>query len=169
MRKGLLTRRSSVPSDDARRSGLTLAELLVALSFVIVLVFLLWVVVNALLTQLETRLNQARITKAKMELRLFADALERYAIDNGDYPTTEEGLNALFQESRSSVPWKGRYLKGKLKPDPWGTPYVYAYPGTYASMGIPYDLLSYGRDRKPGGTGADADIAIWDLTATETR
>lgn len=150
----------------ARTAGLTVAELLLAISLLVTTVFLFRLVVNALLTQLETRLEQARRTKARLDIRVFAEALERYAIDNGDYPSTEEGLAVLFQENPDVPAWRSRYLKGELRPDPWGTPYVYRYPGHHA--GVPYDLISYGKDRKPGGTGPDADVANWTLLGPES-
>lgn len=150
-------------SHGARTTGLTLAELLLAISLLVTLIFLFRLVVNVLLTQLETRIEQARRTKARLDIRAFAEALERYAIDNGDYPSTEEGLEVLFRENPDVPAWRSRYLKGKLRPDPWGMPYVYLYPGEHVRDGVPYDLISYGKDRKPGGTGPDADITNWTL------
>ena len=82
-----------------------------------------------------------------------------YELDNGRYPTTEQGLKALVVEPTTSpVPnnWSGSYLKKKKIPkDPWGNPYVYGNPGTHNTEG--YDLYSYG----PDGVEGDDDIVNW--------
>ena len=85
----------------------------------------------------------------------IASALDLYEIDNGSYPTTEEGLNALISKPANADNWRGPYLK-KKPVDPWGNPYVYKYPGDH---GMDYDLYSYGKDEQDRG---DDNIANWD-------
>lgn len=75
----------------------------------------------------------------------------------GKYPTTEQGLGALNEKPAGEAKWAGPYLKKAVPPDPWGRPYVYKKPGEHGE----YDLLSYGKDGQPGGSGEDADITSW--------
>ena len=85
-------------------------------------------------------------------------ALEQFHRDVGRYPTMQEGLEALVEkpEGGDSGRWKGPYLKGRIPPDAWGSPYVYLYPGTVNPGG--FDLFSCGSDRKEGGKGSAEDI-----------
>jgi len=109
--------------------------------------------------QIVGRVSEARVTTAKAQLELFSVALETYRLDNGRYPTTEQGLPALRDRpARGPVPlnWKGPYLRKAVPVDPWGNPYVYKSPGTINTSG--YDVFSLGRDGKPGGSGEDADL-----------
>jgi general secretion pathway protein G len=105
------------------------------------------------------RPDEARITAAKHDIGTLNQALKLYRLDIGRYPTTEQGLSALVTKpSAEPVPqnWKkGGYLDS-LPNDPWGHPYQYANPGTKGEI----DIYSYGADKKPGGTGADADVGI---------
>jgi general secretion pathway protein G len=85
-------------------------------------------------------------------------------MDNGFYPSTEQGLEALIEKPTTGrIPKnyrEGGYLeKKKITPDPWGNPYIYISPGTQGD----YDIISYGADGVPGGEGFDADITNWDL------
>jgi general secretion pathway protein G len=72
------------------------------------------------------------------------------------YPSAEEGLEALIAKPTSAQTWSGPYLKKSVPSDPWGRPYVYRIPGAKGE----FEVVSYGRDGKPGGTGDDADIGI---------
>jgi len=86
-------------------------------------------------------------------------ALDNYRLDNGTYPTTEQGLDALQEKpTREPVPlnWRGPYLKKAVPLDPWGRPYIYKAPGEHNPTG--YDLSTLGRDGQPGGEDEDADI-----------
>ena len=93
----------------------------------------------------------------------IAMALDVYDVDNGRYPTTDQGLKALLIKPESApVPknWKGPYLKKKRMPrDPWGNDYIYLSPGTHGD----FDLISYGADATGGGDGKNEDINNWDL------
>jgi len=109
------------------------------------------------------RSEEAKKAAAKADIEgNIANALDMYELDNGAYPTTEQGLSALVElPSAPPVPprWKGPYLKKKTFKDPWGNPYQYRCPGTHTTD---YDLLSMGRD---GVEGGNDDITNWDETA----
>jgi general secretion pathway protein G len=81
-------------------------------------------------------------------------ALDQYRLDTRRYPTTEQGLQALVAKPSNEASWNGPYLKKAVPNDPWGRPYVYRNPGQKGD----FDLVSYGRDGRPGGNGEDADI-----------
>lgn len=135
-----------------RRSGFTLIELLVVL-------IVIGLLAGLVAPQIIGRVSEARVTAAKAQLELFNVALENYRLDNGRYPTTEQGLAALRDKpTRGPVAtgWHGPYLKKAVPLDPWGTAYVYRAPGTRNPTG--YDLESLGRDAQVGGTGEDADL-----------
>lgn len=106
-------------------------------------------------------LQQENVDRAAADMEALSLALELYWDDNGEFPTTEQGLDALVQRpasDRAPEDWNGpyvRYVRGR-RSDPWGHDYVYRCPGTLNPAG--YDLVSYGADGKPGGEGYDADI-----------
>ncbi len=135
---------------DTRRAGLTLVEMIVVLAIIAVVAVL--IVPNVI-----GRPDEARVTVAKTDLKTIATALRMYRLDNGDYPTTQQGLEALA--NRPTTPPAPRaypaepYLT-EVPTDPWGQAYVYRSPGT----GGAYDLLSYGKDGKEGGENLDADL-----------
>ena len=102
--------------------------------------------------------------KAKIQIESIETALKLYKLDNGYYPVTEQGLQALVEAPTvGQLPraWReGGYLeKGKVPKDPWGNEYVYLSPGVQGD----YDLSSYGPDGQPGGEGEDEDINSWEL------
>lgn len=142
---------------SARRAGrsnpgFTLLELVV----VIIVLGLLAAIVAP---QILGRVSDARTTSAETQVALFGTALDNYRLDNGAYPTTEQGLAALREKpTRAPIPtnWRGPYLRKDVPLDPWGKPYIYRSPGERNVSG--YDLLSLGRDGKPGGEGEDKDV-----------
>ena len=102
--------------------------------------------------------------KAKVQMESLETALRLYKLDNGSYPSTEQGLQALVEPPQvGELPkaWReGGYLeKGKVPKDPWGYEYVYLCPGIHGD----YDLMSYGADGEPGGEGDNEDINNWEL------
>ncbi len=108
--------------------------------------------------------QKARVSKAKIEIGNIKTALELYAIEVGTYPTTEQGLAALWQAPNPTPEtWNGPYLKAETFLDPWNNSYIYRYPGT--RPGYDYDLYSLGKDGKVGGEEFDADITNWDTAA----
>ncbi|MES3001252.1 MAG: type II secretion system major pseudopilin GspG [Pseudomonadota bacterium] len=91
---------------------------------------------------------------AKAQIESFHKAIGSYRLDVGGFPTTEEGLDALLTKPASAAKWAGPYLTKAVPADPWGKPYVYRSPGNKGD----YELLSYGKDGQPGGSGEAADI-----------
>lgn len=135
----------------------TLIELMV----VIVILGILAVFVVPRITK---RPEEARVTKARVEISNLEQALELYYLDNGTYPSTEQGLEALVQKpTTGEIPqnWQeGGYLSRRTIPvDPWGNPYVYVCPGIHNQD---FDLYSLGKDGKEGGEGYNADITNWE-------
>jgi len=133
-----------------RHSGFTLIEIMVVVVILAVLGAL--VVPNIL-----DKVDNARVTAAKTDIRSIETALDLYRLDNFKYPSTEQGLQALVKQPAdptiTNYPAHG-YLKS-IPIDPWRSPYIYASPG---ADGREYDITSYGKDGKPGGEGYDADI-----------
>ena len=133
----------------APQRGFTLLELLV----VIVIIGLLAAYVGP---KYFAQLGKSEVTIARAQIDGFEKALDTYRLDVGRYPGTEQGLAALLAKpAEGAERWNGPYLSKKLPLDPWGHAYVYRSPGN----GKPYDLICYGRDGQPGGSGDDADIS----------
>lgn len=138
-----------------RTTGFTLIELLV----VIIVLGLLAALVGP---RILGRVSEAKSATAKTQIELLGAALDNYKLDNGSYPTSDQGLEALqTKPSRDPVPldWRGPYLKRALPADPWGRPYLYKSPGDHNRTS--YDLSTLGRDGKEGGTDEDADVTNW--------
>nr|WP_320049903.1 type II secretion system major pseudopilin GspG [uncultured Desulfuromonas sp.] len=146
-------KRNTVTHHDQR--GFTLIEIMVV---VVILGILAGVVVPKLLDRPE----EARRTKAEVQIKGIESALALYKLDNGIFPSTEQGLIALVQKPESGrIPIKyreGGYMD-KIPSDPWGGTYIYLCPGLNGD----YDLLSYGADGEPGGEGSDADVKSWEI------
>lgn len=139
------------------QAGFTLIELLVVM-------IILAVLAAAVIPRVIHRTEDARRTRAMTDISTLTSALEAYKVDNGDYPTTEQGLMALWQPPTTDpVPkhWNGPYLKKPIITDPWGNPYVYTCPGEHDPD---FDIVSYGKDGQPGGEGDNADIVSWDTS-----
>ena len=135
-----------------RRSGFTLLEL-------VVVIIVLGLLAGIVAPQIIGRLSEAKSTTARTQIELLSVALDGYRLDNGAYPTTEQGLAALRDKpTRAPAPanWRGPYLRKAVPLDPWGRAYIYRAPGERASTG--FDLESLGRDGKAGGDGEDADV-----------
>ena len=139
----------------ARARGFTLIEIMVVVA---ILAILGATVVPMILD----RPDQARVVKAKQDIRAIEAALDLYKLDNFNYPTTDQGLEALVSPPTSdpvAPNWKdGGYLK-KLPRDPWGRDYLYLSPGENGEV----DIYSLGKDGSPGGDGFDADIGNYTL------
>ncbi len=134
-------------------SGLTLIELTIVIVILgILAAFIAPRVINAP--------QKANVAKAETEIGSLKMALELYAIQVGEFPSTEQGLGALWEAPSPAPPnWDGPYVDSPEFLDPWNRPYEYRYPGTHT--GYDYDLFSYGKDGKLGGTGFDKDITNW--------
>jgi general secretion pathway protein G len=138
------------------RRGFTLIEIMVV---VIILGLLAVLVAPRVIGRLATAKDKA----ARAQIELLGTALDLYRADNGNYPTTEQRLEALW--TRPATPpeprnWAGPYLRKRVPLDPWGNPYIYRSPGETNPQS--YDLSSLGRDGAPGGEGEDADIRSWE-------
>jgi len=134
-----------------RNAGFTLLELLV----VVAIIGLLAGYVGP---KFFGQIGKAEVKAARAQLDALEKALDTYRLDVGRYPSTEQGLNALMVQPAGLSRWAGPYLKKEVPPDPWGNPYLYKSPGQH---GGDFDLYSYGRDGKPGGSGEDGDITNW--------
>ena len=143
MNQALIARRAS--------RGFTLLELMVVIVIIGVLAALI-------APKILDRVGQAKATAAQADISTIMNALKIYKLDNGRYPSSDQGLQALVAKpSTGSVPenWKS-YLE-KLPEDPWHHPYQYANPGVHGDI----DVFSFGADGQAGGEGDDADIGSW--------
>lgn len=136
--------------------GFTLIELMVVMVILLILAGLVG-------PRIMGRPEEARRMKGKVDIQSLETALKMYYLDNGSYPTTEQGLSALVEAPAvGKLPqgWReGGYLeKGRVPKDPWGNEYIYLSPGEKGD----YDLRSYGADGEPGGEGKNSDISNWD-------
>jgi general secretion pathway protein G len=103
------------------------------------------------------QVGRSEVKAARAQMDAIEKALDQYRLDVGRYPSTEQGLAALFQRPSNEGKWTGPYLKKEAPPDPWGKPFLYKSPGEHGE----YDLLSFGKDGQPGGTADAADITSW--------
>lgn len=133
-----------------RERGFTLLELLV----VMVIIGLL---VSYVGPKYFKQVGKSEIKTARAQIDALEKALDQYRLDTGHYPSTAQGLEALFAKPAGETRWDGPYLKKDVPPDPWGNPYQYKSPGEHGEI----DLYSFGRDGQVGGTGEDADITNW--------
>jgi general secretion pathway protein G len=139
-----------------KQRGFTLIEIMVV-------VVILGVLAAIIIPRFLGRPDEAKVTKAKVDIKSLEEALGLFKLDNGFYPSTEQGLKALVSKPEiGRIPTKfpnGGYLK-KVPADPWGTPYVYLSPGAQSPD---FDVISFGADGQPGGENFDADIKSWEL------
>ncbi len=138
-----------------RQSGFTLIEIMVV-------VVILGILAAVVVPRIMDRPDQARIIKAKQDIRALEAALNLYRLDNFRYPTTDQGLEALTSKPTSSpepANWKAGGYIDRLPKDPWGGAYQYLNPGEHGE----FDLYTLGADVSPGGEGVNADIGNWSL------
>ncbi len=139
------------------RRGFTLVEIMIVMLILAGLAALV-------LPKIMGRSDEAKITDTKVQIRNLESALKFYKLDNGVYPTTEQGLQALIEKpTTGQIPKyyrEGGYLESKKLPqDPWKNDFVYISPGEHGD----YDLCSYGADGAKGGEGINTDICSWDI------
>jgi general secretion pathway protein G len=130
-----------------RTGGFTLLELLVVVAIIGLLA-------GIVAPRYFGQLSKSEVGTAKAQIDALEKSLDQYRLDTGHYPSTEQGLNALFERPQNEPKWGGPYLKKAVPPDPWGNAFIYRVPGQKGD----YDVISYGKDGRPGGTGEDADI-----------
>ena len=133
-----------------RSDGFTLLELLV----VLVIIGLLAGYVGP---KYFSQIGKSEVKATRAQLDALGKALDQFRLDNGHYPSTEQGLAALVARPVDEAKWDGAYLSKAIPPDPWGNPYVFIMPGEH----VEYDLLSHGKDGRPGGEGEAAEITNW--------
>lgn len=138
-----------------QQHGFTLIE-------VMVVVIILGILAAIVVPRVMSRPDDARITKAKSDIRALESALNLYKLDNFKYPSTDQGIEALSQKPGGSPEpknWKeGGYID-RVPKDPWGEPYQYLSPGVQSAI----DIYSLGADGAEGGEGPNADIGNWNL------
>jgi len=135
-----------------RNAGFTLLELLVVLGIIAMLAGIVGPAVMK-------HMGDSKTKAAKVQIEDLSSALDMYKLDEGRYPTQQQGLQALIEKPSDSRRWNGPYLrKEKVPEDPWRQDYHYVFPGQHGK----FDLFSYGADEKEGGTGEDQDINSWD-------
>ena len=137
--------------------GFTLIELMVV-------IVILGILAGMIVPKIMDRPEEARRTKASIDIGALSQALKMYKLDNGKYPTTDQGLQALVEAPSAgqlAKKWRsGGYLdKNTVPKDPWENDYIYISPGIHGD----FDLMSYGPDNEPGGEEMDADINSWEL------
>jgi general secretion pathway protein G len=127
--------------------GFTLLELLVVIAIIGLLV-------GYVAPRYFSQVVKSEVSVAKAQIDALQKALDQFRLDIGQYPSTELGLTALVTRPANAPRWNGPYLAKAVPLDPWGKPYSYKAPGERGD----YDLISYGKDGQPGGTGENADI-----------
>lgn len=135
------------------QSGFSLIEIMVV-------VVILGILASIVVPKIMSRPDEARIVKAKQDILAIQNALDLYKLDNGIYPTTDQGLIALVTKPTTSPEprdWK-TYLK-QVPKDPWGREYLYLNPGEHGEI----DIFTLGASGQPGGTGINAEIGNWNV------
>ncbi|MBW1982379.1 MAG: type II secretion system major pseudopilin GspG [Deltaproteobacteria bacterium] len=138
-----------------REAGFTLIEIMVV-------IIILGILAGLIVPRIMGEPDKARRVKAKLQMESLAVALKKFKLDNGFYPSTEQGLQALVEKPSigkmpQHYPEKG-YIP-KVPKDPWGNEYVYLSPGEHGD----FDIISYGADGEEGGEGKDADVRSWEI------
>jgi len=137
------------------QAGFTLVEIMVVVAILAILAAMV-------VPKLVGRTDDARRVAVQVQIKNIEQGLNLYKIDNGVYPDTEQGLDALVHLPTAGLlpkKWReGGYLP-KVPPDAWGHPYFYTSPGAHGD----FDLVSHGADGEPGGEGKDADIENWNI------
>lgn len=147
------SRRSPVQPPPPAARGFTLIEILVV-------VVIIGILVSVVAPRFLDKPDEARATRARADIQALTTALNLYRLDNFNYPSTEQGLQALVGQP-SGTPaapnWRqGGYID-RIPKDPWGGEYRYLSPGQRGD----FDLYSFGADGQPGGEGPAADIGNW--------
>ncbi len=132
------------------QEGFSLIELLIVM-------IILGLIASLVGPQMFGKLGTAKQKSAETQIEMLLTALDAYRLDVGDYPSSQEGLEALATNPGSDD-WAGPYLKKSVPADPWGNPYEYRNPGEHGEI----DIISYGKDKKPGGDKENKDVNSWE-------
>lgn len=146
-------RNTVIKRKPASRSAFSILELLLVLVILSILAGIVGV-------RFAGQSNNARIRAAQVQMANLETALKSYEIQLGRFPTTQQGLDALFEAPSGVENWDGPYMDKRVDADPWGNPWQYRSPGV---RNADYDLYSFGPDGQEGG---DDDIVNWDETRT---
>lgn len=136
----------------ARQRGFSLIEIMVV-------VVIIGILAALIVPRLMDRPDQARVVAARQDIAALMQALKLFKLDNGRYPSAEQGLQALVKPPQGGGAMPVTPYLDRLPNDPWGHPYQYQIPGTHGDI----DVFSLGADSKPGGDGGNADIGSWQL------
>jgi len=137
------------PRPKYKKNGFTLMEMLVVL-------VVIGLIAAVAIPQITQTLGSAKSKSVKIQMDTLSASLRFFELDTGQFPTTEQGLDALWTTDQTDAGWNGPYVRQERQlRDPWGNEFIYQSPGNEA----PYDLISLGADGKEGGTGEDADYA----------
>jgi len=152
----MLTRSTLARARRGRRSGFTLIEILVVIVVIAILA-------SVVAPEVFSKVGMARQSTAKSQIEALSTALDSYRLDNGTYPTTQQGLDALMHIPAIDPPptWRGPYMQKPIPNDPWGQPWIYNYPAQNNPNPGSFDLFSYGADKLPSGDGENADVTNW--------
>lgn len=127
--------------------GFTLLELLIVVTIIGLLA-------GFVAPRYFSQVGRSEIAATRAQMDSFEKALDQYRLDTGRYPGTELGLRALLERPPNEPKWNGPYLRKNIPPDPWGNAYQYRFPVAQGD----FEIVSLGRDGRPGGVGEDADI-----------
>ncbi|MDT3529562.1 type II secretion system major pseudopilin GspG [Stenotrophomonas pavanii] len=136
----------------ARQQGFSLIEIMVV-------VVIIGILAALIVPRLMDRPDQARVVAARQDIAALMQALKLFKLDNGRYPSAEQGLQALVKPPQGSGALPATPYLDRLPNDPWGHPYQYQVPGSHGDV----DVFSLGADSKPGGEAGNADIGSWQL------
>ncbi|MES1930517.1 general secretion pathway protein G [Salinisphaera dokdonensis CL-ES53] len=150
-----MIRKGLEPKMARAQRGFTLIEIMVV-------VVILGILAALVVPQIISRPDEARVAKARQDIRAVESALKLYRLDNFRYPSTEQGLAALVDKPTTQPEprnWKSGGYLDRIPTDPWGDVYHYRNPGEHGEI----DVYTLGRDGRPGGEESDADIGNWAL------
>lgn len=139
----------------AQATGFTLIELMVV-------IVILGILAGLVVPRITEKPEEARRVKAELQIQELSSALKEFKIDNGFYPSTEQGLQALVEKpavGKTPRNYPSNGYMDKIPKDPWGNDYVYISPGEHGD----FDIISYGADGEEGGEGNNADVKSWEI------
>ncbi|WP_066132329.1 type II secretion system major pseudopilin GspG [Bordetella ansorpii] len=144
--------RSSRNRQSLRQRGFTLIEIMIV-------VVIMGILAALIVPNIMDRPDQARVVAARQDISALMQALQLYRLDQGRYPSEDQGLRALAEKPPGLAGNNWRSYLDRVPNDPWGNPYQYANPGEHGEI----DIYSFGANGEPGGEGVDTDIGSWQL------